>query len=132
MDAEKKNGDFIGAGKSGNLHEEAESTWPSILLIGDSLTQQGYSESGQWVSLLSDLFQRKCDIINRGFSGYTTRSIIPFLPKIISKHQTMKAAVVVVFFGANDSNLEELNKLQHVPLQEYKNNLTEVDMFLHW
>ena len=36
--------------------------WPNILLIGDSLTQQGYSDSGKWVALIANLFQRKCDI----------------------------------------------------------------------
>ena len=66
------------------LRGEKEIKWPNILLIGDSLTQLGYSESGKWVALVADLFQRKCDIINRGFSGYTTRSIKPFIQNVIT------------------------------------------------
>ena len=48
--------------------------WPRVVLIGDSLTQQG-GRAGGWVALLAEALERKCDVINRGFSGYTTRTI---------------------------------------------------------
>ena len=100
--------------------------WPTILLLGDSLTQQGYSTSGKWVALLADLFQRKCDIINRGFSGYTTRSIKSYVPSIVSEELVRNNVATVIYLGANDSNLKDLNALQHVPLEEYKSNLQEI------
>ena len=100
--------------------------WPSILLIGDSLTQYGYSESGKWVALLADEFQRKCDIMNRGFAGYTTRTLKPFLPSILTNELVANNVATVIFLGANDSNEEELNKMQHVPLKEYKENLAGI------
>ena len=100
--------------------------WPNILLIGDSLTQQGYSDSGKWVALMANLFQRKCDIINRGFSGYTTRSLKPFLPSLVTENIASENAATVVCLGANDSNIQELNEAQHVPLQEYSNNLSDI------
>ena len=105
---------------------EIVSSWPTILLIGDSLTQKGYSESGKWVALLSDLFQRKCDIINRGFSGYTTRSLKAYIPSIVTNELVSSNVATVLFLGANDSNIKELNEAQHVPLEEYKNNLSEI------
>lgn len=109
-----------------DIKDEKEMNWPKILLIGDSLTQLGYSDSGKWVALLADLFQRKCDVINRGFSGYTTRSIKPFIPNIITENLVSGNVATVVFLGANDSNLKELNEAQHVPLEEYKSNLQEI------
>ena len=100
--------------------------WPNILLIGDSLTQQGYSDSGKWVALVANLLQRKCDIINRGFSGYTTKSLKPFLPSLLTDNLASENAVTVLCLGANDSNIKELNEAQHVPLQEYSKNLGDI------
>jgi len=100
--------------------------WPNILLIGDSLTQQGYSDSGKWVALIANLFQRKCDIINRGFSGYTTRSLKPFLSSLVTENIANDNVATVICLGANDSNLQELNELQHVPLNEYSSNLKDI------
>ena len=48
--------------------------WPRVVLIGDSLTQQG-GRVGGWVARLAEALERKCDVVNRGFSGYTTRTI---------------------------------------------------------
>ena len=100
--------------------------WPSLLLIGDSLTQQGYSDSGKWVALLANLFQRKCDVMNRGFSGYTTRSLKPFLSSIVTETLANDNVGTVICLGANDSNLQELNEAQHVPLSEYSSNLEDI------
>jgi len=104
--------------------------WPNVLLIGDSLTQQGYSNSGKWVSLLANLFQRKCDVINRGFSGYTTRSLKHLLPAIVTESLAHDNIATVICLGANDSNLIELNEAQHVPLSEYSNNLENIIEYL--
>ena len=48
--------------------------WPRVVLIGDSLTQQG-GRAGGWVARIAEALERKCDVVNRGFSGYTTRTI---------------------------------------------------------
>jgi lysophospholipase L1-like esterase len=47
--------------------------WPKVLLLGDSLTQFGFGANGCWVALLADALQRKCDVINRGLSGYNSQ-----------------------------------------------------------
>jgi len=104
--------------------------WPNVLLIEDSLTQQGYSNSGKWVTLLANLFQRKCDVINRGFSGYTTRSLKHLLPAIVTESLAHDNIATVICLGANDSNLKELNEAQHVPLSEYSNNLENIIEYL--
>ena len=49
--------------------------WPRVVLIGDSLTQQGGRVNGGWVARIAEALERKCDVVNRGFSGYTTRTI---------------------------------------------------------
>ncbi|KAJ1784824.1 isoamyl acetate-hydrolyzing esterase, partial [Coemansia sp. RSA 2399] len=43
------------------------------LVFGDSITQLGYEpETGGWVTHLSNMYVRRMDILNRGFSGYNT------------------------------------------------------------
>ena len=42
-----------------------------IYLIGNSNTQSGFSDGG-FVSQLAYRYIRKCDVINRGFNGYTS------------------------------------------------------------
>lgn len=70
---------------------------------------------------LSDSFQRRADILNRGFSGYNTDWGRLILPRLVSKEHLPD--VVVVFFGANDAALAELNPHQHVPVERYWDNL---------
>lgn len=51
------------------------------------------------------LFVRKCDVVNRGLSGYNTRWAKIVLPRIVPISDAPIAAVTV-FFGANDCALE--------------------------
>jgi len=99
---------------------------PVFVLFGDSITQQGFSTSKSgWAAQLADVYQQKVDVINRGFSGYTTRWAVRLLPKIFPLVQGgHHPSLVVVFFGANDSCLP--SSRQHVPLEEYSNNLIAI------
>jgi hypothetical protein len=48
---------------------------PSILLFGDSITEYGFGIEEVrfgWSSLLSSLYSRRADVLNRGFAGYNT------------------------------------------------------------
>lgn len=98
----------------------------TILLLGDSLTQQGFQT--QWVSRLADLMCRRMDVLNRGLSGYNTRWTMALLHDDASKAVLIpkgnRYSFVVLFFGANDSVREGLK--QHVPLAEYDRNLREM------
>lgn len=105
-------------------------TWPKAILFGDSLTQYGYSSDGCWVSLLSDFLQRKCDVINRGFSGYNTRWCKIILPKLVIKEDVKDICFITIFLGANDSVDSEICPKQHVPVPEFKQNLTDMVTYL--
>ena len=74
---------------------------------------------------------RKCDVLNRGFSGYNTRWNKIILPRIITKEMASDTAAVTIFLGANDSNKLELNPRQHVPVEEYKQNLIDMVNYLN-
>jgi isoamyl acetate esterase len=95
--------------------------WKKLILIGDSNTQFGYGKEGAWVSLVSEMLQRKCDVINRGFSGYNTQNIRKFLPNILKEFNLSSICGIIVFLGTNDSALK--NSIQHVSLEQYVDNL---------
>ncbi|KAF9920753.1 hypothetical protein FBU30_009307 [Linnemannia zychae] len=85
-----------------------------------------------WVAQLSNVYQRRLDIINRGFSGYTTEQALYLLPQILPLATTVqpsdpKIQFITLFFGANDACLP--HSVQHVPLDRYAENLrTLLDM----
>lgn len=76
--------------------------------------------------LLLLLLYRKCDLINRGFSGYNTRWCKIILPKLIDKMDAKEVQMVTILLGANDSVDATLCPKQHVPLEEFKENLKEI------
>ena len=55
----------------------------TVVLFGDSLTQQGFgtgSSSPGWAGLLASAYARREDILCRGYSGYNTRHALGVLP----------------------------------------------------
>ncbi|CAN9502105.1 unnamed protein product [Ophioblennius macclurei] len=104
--------------------------WPKVILFGDSITQFSFQSHG-WGTEIADKLARKCDVVNRGLSGYNSRWGKILLPRLLSSQNSNKdVAAVTVFFGANDCSLEDKNPQQHVPLQEYSANLKEMAKFL--
>ncbi|XP_068534657.1 isoamyl acetate-hydrolyzing esterase 1 homolog isoform X2 [Anas acuta] len=104
--------------------------WPRIVLFGDSITEFSFQEHG-WGAFLAERLVRKCDVVNRGLSGYNTRWAKVILPRLISKNSGAESTVAVtIFFGANDSTLKDLNPKQHVPLEEYAANLKSMVQYL--
>ncbi|ELU15063.1 hypothetical protein CAPTEDRAFT_221031 [Capitella teleta] len=101
----------------------AAKNWPKVVVFGDSISQFGFSDVGGWVSMLANRLQRRCDVINRGLSGYNSRWNRIALPKILSPQDWSDVVTFIIFLGANDSVVEQLNPAQHVPLDEYKDNL---------
>jgi isoamyl acetate esterase len=119
-------------GKSAPSHGAATGNTParrqSIVVLGDSSTQYGGSALG-WETLLHEAYVRILDTFNRGLSGYNTRIFLEHaMPGIIEEVRNYyKPAVVVLWFGVNDATLANgPNKAQHVPLDEYKENLIEM------
>ena len=100
-----------------------------VVLFGDSLTQQSFSvEARGWGAQLADYCPRKADFLNRGFSGYNTDWARLILPRLVKKEALPD--VIVLFFGANDSALLELNSHQHVPVDRYQRNLAAMCDYL--
>lgn len=50
-------------------------SWRKIVLFGDSLTQYSFDSKG-WGAIIANHYQRKCDVFNRGYSGYTTNQAV--------------------------------------------------------
>ncbi|CUG06015.1 esterase, putative [Bodo saltans] len=103
----------------------------NILLLGDSLTEQGYEN--QWCAHLQNYYQRRADVVCRGFGGYNTKWILDILQsnqqeKIIPAHLPGHTLFCVVFLGANDAVSAEYP--QHVPVDQYEANLRAITRIL--
>ncbi|XP_013917829.1 PREDICTED: isoamyl acetate-hydrolyzing esterase 1 homolog, partial [Thamnophis sirtalis] len=104
---------------------------PRIVLFGDSITEFSFQDKG-WGASLANRLARKCDVFNRGLSGYNTRWAKIVLPRLINQdHNAENILAVTVFFGANDSALKDENPRQHVPLEEYADNLKSMISYLN-
>lgn len=99
---------------------------PSIILFGDSITEQAFGLDGQvgWASLLASDYSRRADVLNRGFSGYNTRLALDLLPRVFPGPPQEGCLFCTVFFGANDAALP--GQVQHVPMEEYGDNIVQV------
>ncbi|XP_071788537.1 LOW QUALITY PROTEIN: isoamyl acetate-hydrolyzing esterase 1 homolog [Asterias amurensis] len=104
-------------------------SWHKVILFGDSLSQFAFSEGG-WGSSLANLLQRKCDVLNRGFSGYNSTWGRIALPRCIPKEDIPHIAMVTIFFGANDSVLEETRGAKFVSLDDFSANLQDMVQYL--
>jgi lysophospholipase L1-like esterase len=102
------------------------STAPArIVCFGDSITEYGSAPDG-FVTRLSWEYTRKADVLNRGFSGYTTRLVRRMLPELLAPLASESAHTVAVtlMLGANDAS--EAGGFQHVPQPEYLDNMREI------
>ncbi|TFK85834.1 SGNH hydrolase [Polyporus arcularius HHB13444] len=99
----------------------------AIMLLGDSITQGGYENNG-FAAKLAHVYNRKMDVINRGFSGYNTEWALPIFEQCFAtQHEQQhlpKVRLLIIWFGANDSCLP--TREQHVPLPQYKANLRKM------
>lgn len=98
-------------------------TRPRFVLFGDSITEQSFRPGG-WGAALANSYARKADIIVRGYGGYNTRWALFLLNHIFPPNCNDAPAVTTIFFGANDAViLGRTSEKQHVPPEEYKQNL---------
>lgn len=108
--------------------------FPRIVLLGDSITQLSFSPSlCGFGAHLADVYQRRADVLNRGFAGYNTDWILEYLSTPIGKQHIFGTEIdgqvtklITIFFGANDASHEVLNPRHHVPLENYKNNIKSI------
>lgn len=103
---------------------------PKIYLFGDSITEESFCDGG-WGASLAHHFSRSVDVVLRGYSGYNTRWALRIINRVFPVEIEAAPLAVTVFFGANDACLpDRYAAFQHVPLDEYKNNLNAVVSFL--
>ena len=131
----------------------------TAVLFGDSITQYSFGnkttgEVGGWGALVATEYARTLDVVNRGFSGYTTRGALSVCDHVLgtddggvgspaarsssslpssppcsacsSASRTKPFLFVTIFFGANDSADPAVNKAQHVPVAEFHANLARL------
>ncbi|KDD72970.1 hypothetical protein H632_c2680p1 [Helicosporidium sp. ATCC 50920] len=77
---------------------------PVWLLFGDSITQYGFEPQG-WGMHIASQYERRIDLINRGFGGYNTRWALELLPWVMEG--VVKPQLATIFFGANDAALPD-------------------------
>ncbi|MFH0954441.1 MAG: SGNH/GDSL hydrolase family protein [Verrucomicrobiota bacterium] len=93
-----------------------------LICFGDTITEMGFViEVRGFVAQLADRYTRRADVLLRGFTGYTTREGRKILPSAVL---SQKPDFVIMFFGMNDSALP--GQIQHVPVQEFKENLQDM------
>jgi len=100
----------------------------SILLLGDSITQQG-TQAGGYSQLLSQTYIRKLDVVNRGYGGYNSTFLYEVAKQMVVEKGTKglsEVALVTLFIGANDSTDAKLNPRQHVPIPLYKEKVKAI------
>ncbi|KAH9867963.1 hypothetical protein IAQ61_007269 [Plenodomus lingam] len=99
-----------------------------FLVFGDSITQDSFNQDRGFgfSAALQAAYIRRLDVVNRGFSGYNSRQALQILPAIIPSPDEAKLRFLIIFFGANDSSLPDAPNKQHVPLDEYKENLENI------
>ncbi|XP_059444094.1 GDSL esterase/lipase At5g62930-like [Corylus avellana] len=99
---------------------------PQIVLFGDSITEQSFRSAG-WGAAIADTYSRKADVVNRGYGGYNTRWALFLLHQLFPLDSTKPPVAATIFFGANDAALlGRTSERQHVPVEEYKENLRKI------
>ncbi|KAK4749662.1 hypothetical protein SAY87_027111 [Trapa incisa] len=99
---------------------------PQIVLFGDSITEQSFRSEG-WGASLTDTYSRKADIVVRGYGGYNTRWALFLLHHVFPLDSSKPPVATTIFFGANDAALSgRSSERQHVPIEEYKENLRKI------
>ena len=75
----------------------------------------------------ADYSYRKCDVLNRGFNGYTSAFNKLILPRVLQSDNSPQGSIAaaVVLLGSNDSVLEGLDN-RSLTLQQYTENMCDI------
>ncbi|KAH6769256.1 SGNH hydrolase-type esterase superfamily protein [Perilla frutescens var. frutescens] len=103
---------------------------PQFVLFGSSIVQISFRVGG-WGSILADLYDRKADIILRGYGGWNSRNALEVLNQIFPQDAAVHPSLVIVYFGGNDAMQPHPSGLgSHVPLSEYVENMKKIALHL--
>eukprot|EP01051_Picozoa_sp_SAG22_P019556 SAG22_NODE_3650_length_1594_cov_1.516711_1_plen_328_part_01 len=123
-----------GGGGRGRAAEGSGWSKPAVLLLGDGLTEHGFTMLRQprgggaqaadgvgWVAGLSTWYGRRADVLNRGLAGYNAHAGMLAAGQIFDRGQPLAERLLlgVIWYGAADSAESTLNPVQHLPLDEY-------------
>lgn len=104
----------------------SRSVYRKLYLIGDSNVQFAFSNGG-FASRLSNDYVRRLDVVNRGFSGYTSEHVRAMTRQLLDNdnHDNNRIHTATVLLGSNDSVLPELDS-RHVTPARYRENLEAI------
>ncbi|GMM33477.1 hypothetical protein DASC09_008020 [Saccharomycopsis crataegensis] len=100
-----------------------------FILFGDSITEfswQSLPDSTRTFSLMAAFgnhYVRKLDIVNRGYSGYTSDQGAIIFSKVVKNEPDIKLATV--FYGTNDSTYGK-DAVLSVPLERFRSNIEAI------
>lgn len=63
-----------------------------------------------WLALLAHWWERRFDVVNRGYSGYNTRWLLPLVDRLFVPGGAAPVKLVTIFLGANDCVLAGNNQ----------------------
>ncbi|KAJ5498857.1 Esterase SGNH hydrolase-type subgroup [Penicillium expansum] len=103
--------------------EDVPKPYDQFILFGDSITQLGCNQELGFAfhAALQESYSRRLDVINRGLAGYTTADATQVFESFFPSPQIATVRFMAIFFGANDACVPNHN--QHVPVNQYKENL---------
>ena len=80
-----------------------------------------------FLSFVSFFINRKCDVLNRGFSGYTSAYNKFILPKVLQSDNNPKGSAVaaIVLLGSNDAVCNETDP-RGLTVEQYATNLMDI------
>ncbi|SCV69257.1 BQ2448_2277 [Microbotryum intermedium] len=94
----------------------------TVMMVGDSITQGAWALNGTGAAL-ANAYQRKLDVVNRGFSGVWALAVAKeFLPK--KTDHLPKMALMTIWLGANDAALPP--SPQSITVEEFKATLHSI------
>ena len=114
-----------------NLIKRVQHKVCRVYLIGDSNTQYAFADGG-FASQLANKYIRKCDVINRGFDGYTSQYLKHMLPRLLSQDHGGESSISIatVLLGTNDAvpNRQVTKESYHQNMTSIINQLQQKDI----
>lgn len=82
------------------------------------------------ICVLTTVYLRRVDVINRGYGGYNTDHALKILPRVLEAEldaTQSNVPLLTIFFGTNDA----VNTTQHVPIERYTENIEKLILMAH-
>lgn len=115
----------------------------SFLMFGDSITEYAFDQNCgdgpaspvQFVlgPALQNAYTRRLTVLQRGFSGYTSRDALPLIKSILKcehdeQRESRQVKIAYVFFGTNDARHKGTgsDNNETIPLDKFLSNMTQV------